>query len=226
LDSGFHKIAPQLALDFMPEFFRSFLICESFTLEDLAQIATYPDLLDHDNIRQNAEIHHAHSYKLDADGKWLTGDCLKTVDVLCAFALDVWRELQKLKSLPCAGQLAWVVRYALAKVTHYRIDALTYPHLHKGAPWSRHHAAFEAHMDKWIQKHRAEVGSFVFEPYSHVYKCCRQGAIESWGRGEELVQRIEAGDRFTDADCLMAARSCIQGVGDLWLTVSQQMGLC
>jgi hypothetical protein len=215
--------------------FRQFLVCAEFTEEMVSKVATYPDLLDHDNLAQNAEIHHAHSYKLDSAGKWIDGDCLKTLEGLCAFALDAWKEYGKVTAWP----LAWMTRYALAKATHYRVDALTYPHLHRGAPWSHYHTSFEAHMDRWIKKHADDLGDFTFVPYSHVYKDCRKTALESWKRGAELVERL-AGIRaginpaptirlpepaLTDGDCLMAARSCVQGIGDLWTTLALQMGV-
>jgi hypothetical protein len=118
-----------------------------------------------------------------------------------------------------------MVRYALAKMTHYRIDALTYPHLHRGEPWSHYHASFEAHMDRWITRHNEELGAFEFIPYRHVYKECRLMAIETWERGRQLVERFQAGKPPSDQDLVMAARCCIQGVGDLWLTLSIQMGI-
>ncbi len=226
MDTKFHKIAPIIALRCMPKAFRDFLITMGeFPEKRISEIATYPDLLDHDNIRQNAEIHHAHSYKLEMVDKgafkWLDGDCIKTIESLCAFTLDAWREYQKVDQWP----LIWLVRYALAKVSHYRIDALTYPHLHRGKPWSEHHTSFEKHMDKWIVRYQDDLGDFQFQPYAHVYNGCRQTAIEAWGRGLDLILLLEAGEKLKYQDCLMASRCCIQGVGDLWLTLSIQMGL-
>jgi hypothetical protein len=223
MDAKFHKLAPLIALKYHPKL-RAFLVCDEFTAEQVSTIATYPDLIDHDNLAQTAEIHHAHSYKLEMQHgilKWIDGDCLKTIEGLCAFTVDAWREYEKVSAWP----LAWMVRYALAKMTHYRIDALTYPHLHRGEPWSHYHANFEAHMDRWITRHHEELGPFEFIPYKHVYKECRQGALDTWERGRELVERLEAHKPPSDQDCLMAARSCIQGVGDLWLTLSIQMGI-
>ncbi len=221
MDKIFHRTAPIIALHYMPEGFQEFLICKEFTAKDISDIATYPDLLDHDNLRQNAEIHHAHSYKLDAAGKWIDGDCIKTLEGLCAFTLNAMKEYGITNQWP----LAWLTRYALAKLTHYRIDCLTYPHLHHGKPWSEHHASFEKHMDAWINGHAWDLGDFKFEPYTHVYKECRKTALDAWKRGEELVERLEAGEKMTEEDCAIAARACVQGVGDLWLTLALQMGL-
>ena len=165
MDAQFHRIAPLVALKHMPRGFRDFLIDGDFTEEKLCEIANYPDRLDHDNIRQCAEIHHAHSYKMERvarkgkgrscvwEFKWIDGDCLKTIEGLAAFAVDAWKEYQKLGLWP----LGWLTRYALAKVTHYRIDALTYPHLHRGEPWASHHTAFECRMDRWIARHREDL---------------------------------------------------------------------
>jgi len=221
MDKIFHRTAPIVALQYMPASFRDFLICPEFTEKNVSDIACYPDLLDHDNLRVCAEIHHAHSYKLDASGKWLDGDCLKTLEGLAAFALDAWKEYQKVNQWP----LEWLTRYALAKLTHYRVDAMTYPHLHRGRPWSDHHGAFEAHMDAWLPSHVGDLGDFSFDPYAHVYKDCRKTALEAWRHGEEMVKRLEGGAKLTDDELMIAACDCVQGVGDLWTTLALQMGL-
>jgi len=80
-------------------------------------------------------------------------------------------------------------------------------------------------MDAWLPSHVGDLGDFSFDPYAHVYKDCRETAIEAWGRGEEMVARLEAGGKLTDQDMVMAARACVQGVGDLWTTLALQMGL-
>ncbi len=222
MDHNFHALAPGLALTYMPPGFRTFLICKEFTADDLARIANYPDLLDHDNIVQCAEIHHAHSYKLDANGKWLEGDCIKTIEALSAFALDAWREYTKVTVWP----LAWLTRYALAKVTHYVVDSRTYPHLHRGKPWSGHHKSFEEHVGKWLVAYQYKLGPFEFRPSQHVYRNCRLESRGAWQTGLELVERLEAGHKLTDQDALVASRRCIQGIGDIWTTLSIQMGIC
>ena len=225
MDSRFHKLAPLIVLRHMPQSFHDFLICGEFTEADLSEIACYPDRLDHDNIHQSAEIHHAHSYKMEAgeDGElhWRDGDCLKTLEALAAFAVDAWREYDKL-GLPL---LAAITRYALSKLTHYAIDVFTYPHLHRGKPWSTIHHRFEEWAGRWLEAHREELGTFEFKPYSHVYKSVRLEAVEAWHRGAELVTRLEAGELLTDQDGLFAVRRCILGVGDLWLTLALQMGM-
>jgi hypothetical protein len=209
----------------MPEIFREFLICKEFSEDDLSKVATYPDLLDHDNVIQCAEIHHAHSYKLakiDGKFKWLEGDCLKTIEALCAFALDTWKEYVKVTAWP----LAYMTRYALAKVTHYVVDSRTWPHLHKGHPWNHYHVPFEAKVGHWLTEYQYELDPFEFGPYHHVYRSCMLESHGAWEIGLEVVNRLEAGEKLTDQDCLMASRRCIQGIGDIWLTLSQQLGIC
>jgi hypothetical protein len=222
MDVKFHRIAPLIALACMPDKFRQFMVCDCMSEADISDIATYPDRIDKDNLAQTPEIHHAHSYKLDDTGRWLDGDCVKTIEGTSAFIVDTWKEYRVVSEWP----LQWIVRYALAKVTHHRVDALTYPHLHKGKPWSFHHASFEAHMDRWIDRHKDELGPFKFQPYRHVYKDCRETAIDAWQTGKALVEKLEGGGHVNDQDCLVAARSCVNGIGDLWLTLGLQMELC
>lgn len=225
MDDKFHALAPRLALKYMPAGFADFLICPEFTLDDLSKIGNYPDTLDHDNIQQCAEIHHAHSYKLAKENgkfRWLDGDALKTIEALCAFSLDAWKEYQKVTAWP----LAWMTRYALAKVTHYVVDSRTYPHLHHGKPWNQYHVPFEAKLGRWITQHQHDLGPFEFRPYRSVYKGCRTESCDAWDTGLEVVNRLESGETLVDQDCLIASRRCIQGIGDVWLTLSRQMGVC
>lgn len=69
-----------LTLKQMPKSFKTFFISNTYTEEQLKFDSDLPDLVDKDNILQNAEIHHAHSYKLklQEDGKlhWIDGDAL------------------------------------------------------------------------------------------------------------------------------------------------------
>lgn len=177
--------------------------------------ADLPDLVDHDNITINSEIHHAHSYKLEErDGKlhWLDGDCLERLRALCADTHDFCKE----------GKLA-MARYALAKATHYRVDSLTFPHLHRGKPWSKHHQKFEDEMGAYLIQHQGEVGALVFEPYPDVYKAARKTAIEMWHEGMEVVGMLERGEELTDDLMIHVCRTCVQGIGDLWTTLAHEL---
>lgn len=182
--------------------------------------ADLPDEVDKDNLVQDAEIHHAHSYKLEevqaADGskllKWTDGDCLQRLNGLAQDVHDFHAE----------GKLD-MVRYALAKMTHYRIDALTYPHLFHGQPWSKYHEKFETHMGKFLVANQDQIGSLVFLPYKDLYKAARETALKAWYEGRDLVEKLEKGEGIPDDLALIICRSCVYGVGSLWLTLATEL---
>lgn len=217
MNKQFHQTAPLIALKFMPDKFRAFLICETYTEENLKIDADIPDMVDKDNITQDAEIHHAHSYKMEMkDGKltWFDGDALERLKGLCADAHDF-----KAEAKPD------LVRYCLGKMTHYRVDSLTFPHLHRGKPWSIHHAQFETEMGHFILANLDKIDHMEFTAYDDVYKACRKTAMEMWPLGLNIVQKYEAGTPLTDEDKTSVLRICVQGIGDLWLTLAKEMKL-
>jgi hypothetical protein len=213
----FHQLVPLIALKFMPESFKSFLISDGYTEENIKTDADLPDEVDKDNLTQDAEIHHAHSYKLEEkDGKlhYLDGDCLERLKGLCADAHDFKAE-KRLDDL----------RYVLSKMTHYRVDSLTYPHLHKGKPWSKYHTKFEDEMGKFIEKHQDEITGITFEPYKDIYKSCRTTALDMWYKGRDAVQKFEKGEKLTDEEKLEICKTCVKGIGDLWTTLEKELKL-
>lgn len=174
-------------------------------------------MVDKDNITQDAEIHHAHSYKLEEkEGKlhWVDGDVLERLKGLAADVHDFRTE----------GRMD-MARYSLAKITHYRIDALTYPHLHRGNPWARHHEHFETEMGAFLVKHQDEIGALSFIPYKDVYKDSRKTALEMWYEGRDVVQALERGEQISDEQKLAICRKCVQEVGNLWITLASELKL-
>lgn len=204
----------------MPEKFQAFFICPTYSEQQLQTDADLPDMVDKDNLVQDAEIHHAHSYKLqeitDAKGNkyldYLDGDCLQRLKGLAADVHDFYRE----------GKLD-MVRYCLAKMTHYRVDALTYPHLHRGQPWSLYHTKFEDHMGRFIVEHQGEIGQLEFEPYKDLYKGARETALKAWYEGRDLVAKLEQGEDVPDEAALKICLDCVKAVGDTWLTLATEL---
>ncbi|MHB1651683.1 MAG: hypothetical protein ACYCVD_04290 [Desulfitobacteriaceae bacterium] len=222
MNKQFHQLAPLLALKQMPDKFQAFFIAGGYTEDQLKIDADLPDTTDHDNITINSEIHHAHSYKLqeiaDAKGNkyldYVDGDCLQRLKGLAADVHDFHAE----------GKPD-MVRYALAKMTHYRVDALTYPHLHRGKPWSEYHDLFETQMGHFIVAHAEEIGPLKFETYEDVYKGTRQTALTAWYEGGELVKLYEIGGRISVEQAIEVCRKAVKGIGDTWLTLAGEMGL-
>lgn len=215
MNKDFHQLAPLIALKFMPVNFQSFLICPTYTVEQLQIDADLPDLVDHDNIENDPLCRHAHSYKLsmnDGQLQLTDGDALERLVGLCEDAHDFHAE----------GKPD-LVRYCLGKLTHYRIDLLTAPHLHHGKPWSDHHAKFEEEMGHFIVKHWDDIGTFEFTAYNDVFGDCRKTAEIMWSVGLDIVAKYENSIPLTDEEKLSVLRVCVQGIGDLWLTLAKEL---
>lgn len=219
INKTFHQLAPLIALKFMPDSFKSFLICSSYSVEQLQIDADLPDLVDHDNIENDPLCRHGHSYKMEKGPEGnlvlIEGDALERVVGLCEDAHDFHQE-QKLD----------LVRYCLGKMTHYAIDGTcTYPHQHRGKPWNLHHQKFEDEMGRFITKHHDEVDNIDLVAYKEVHDGCQKTAKEMWPIGQDIVQKYELGTPLTDEDKMFVLRICVQVIGDLWLTVAKELKL-
>jgi hypothetical protein len=182
--------------------------------------ATLPDLVDHDNLTQNAEIHHAHSYKLelheDNQLHWKDGDCLERLKGLCSDVHDFNAE-RKLD----------MVRYSIVKSTHYLIDGSggTSPHNFRGKPWSTYHEKFELELGNWIKHNQSKLENmeFNFKEFKDIYKSCRKTAIDRWQLGKQIVDKYEQGIKLTDEEKLEICVFCINQVGNLWTTLGKEL---
>jgi hypothetical protein len=188
-------------------------------VEHLQIDADLPDLVDKDNIENDPLCKHAHSHKMKMqDGKLVRvdGSALERVVGLCQDAHDFHQEGKQ-----------DLVRYCLAKMTHYAIDGTsTFPHQHQGKPWSLHHAKFEDELGKYVIKHRDLIQDAIkdmeFTPYKDVLEGCTKHAMAAWPIGEEVVQKYEDRVHLTDDEMLDIVKICVQAVGDLWVTVAKE----
>lgn len=215
MNKEFHQTIVQIALNYMPKSFQDFMITETYTKEQMSIDADIPDMVDKDNITQDAEIHHAHSYKLekvDDKIKWIDGDCLERLKGICSDAHDFHAE-NKLDML----------RYSLSKMTHYIVDGsgCTYPHNHRGQPWAKYHEPFESSMGKFIVAHKDELmnTTFKFEPVKDIYKYCRENAFSMFDEGMNVVTNFEKGIDMTDPEKLELCKKAVQRIGDIWTTL-------
>lgn len=220
MNKVFHMTAPIIALKFMPQEFRDFLIADGFTEEELAIAADLPDTTDKDNLTQDGDTHHAHSYKLglkdDGQLHWLDGDCLEKLKALCGLVHDEKAENDLHEA-----------RKFLGKMCHYRIDALTYPHLHRGKPWNDYHEKFETELGKFMAAHKDEILALnlVATPYHDVYKDCRATAIEMWHEGLEVVKLYENGEKLPDGLKMSICTKAVQGIIDMWSMIAKELKL-
>lgn len=216
----FHQTAPVIALKFMPREFQEFLICNTYSIEQLQIDCDLPDIVDKDNLTQDAEIHHAHSYKLELreDGQlhWKDGDCLERLKGLCADVHDFNAE----------GKLD-MVRYCLGKMTHYIIDGSggTSPHNFRGKPWSLYHEKFETELGFFIKKNKTDIEKidFKFNEFKDIYKSCRESAINRWNLGRDIVNKYENKIQLTDAEQIEICEFCIHQVGNIWTTLGKEL---
>lgn len=117
-----------------------------------------------------------------------------------------------------------MVNYIGLMGMHYRIDALTYLHLHRGSPWSKYHEKFEEDMGHFIVNNldQIETISFAFKSYKDIYKDTRKIALCSWYKGLELVKFYESGKRVFNDQAIEICKICIQGIGDIWTTLAKE----
>ena len=217
INKDFHQLAPLLALKQMPDKFQAFFIADGFTEEDLKRIADIPDLIDHDNIEQDPFCRHDHSYKMEiVNGQltWTDGGVLERMKSLAEDARDFYME----------GNYP-MVRYSLAKATHYCIDSKTFPHLSPGKPWSEYHAKFEDQMAVFLTKHQSEIGPIEFTAYKDVIGDSDKIAKELWQVGQTMVKDYITGGRVSVEVAMDVCRRCVKAVGDLWLTVAEELKL-
>ena len=222
MNKSFHTLAPIIALEFMPKEFKTYLYSEGFTEDNLKIDADLPDELDRDNIAQNAEIHHAHSFKMeeakDADGKtylkWLDGDVLETLKIESAVCVDFHKEKVNTMS-----------RYFLAKLTHYKVDSLTFPHLNRGKPWSLYHEKFETEMGRFIVENEDKLlkQKIVPKEMKDVYFDSSVATKEMWYKAIPILEKYENKEKLTDKDKMEICTICIQGITDLWITLWKEL---
>jgi hypothetical protein len=215
MNKVFHQTAPIIALNLMPKEFRDFMITNSYTIENIKTDAILPDSVDKDNILNNSIIQHGHSYKMklvDDKLELQDGDVLQRLIGLCADAHDFYVE----------GKLD-MVRYSLSKATHYRIDALTYPHLHSGKPWSEYHVKFEDSLGKFIDKNKHLLVDIKFEILDEIEEACNKTAREMWYKAKNAVVKYEREEKLTDEEKLEICKVCVKAIGDLWLTIGKEL---
>lgn len=218
MDKLFHQTVVTVALKFMPKEFQDFLITGNYTIQQLQNDAIVPDAIDKDNIENDCDIHHAHSYKLQEidskDGKkhlkWINGDGLEKLKLIGSDIHDFYKE----------GKID-LVRYSLAKGTHYRVDIMTFPHLYEGQPWSKYHTKFENEMGNFLYKNQQQIVNITPTLYHDIYKDCRNISIHQWYKGQETLNiYLKEGTILNNENiCLQICNDMIQGVCDWWLTI-------
>jgi hypothetical protein len=217
LNKVFHQLAPLIALKQIPQKFQTFFIADGYTEESIKHDAELPDLVDLDNIEQDPFCRHAHSYKLELiNGQLMKtdGECIERMKSIIEDARDFYLE----KNLP-------MVRYSLAKATHYCIDSKTFPHLSPGKPWNEFHVKFEDQMGAFLAKHQEEIPPVKFVPYKDVLSDSDKIAKELWKVGQEVVNDYLTGGRVSVEVAMDVCQKCVQGIGDLWLTVAEELKL-
>lgn len=217
MDARFHEIIPCLVLEQIPDLKKLFR-SQEHTKHMLMQDAVRPDQVYHDSIAQHAEAHFAHSYKQrkDEHGKihWDKGECVERIKAVGIDIVNWYR----------SGDLDLVCR-GLGEWSHYRVDAMTYPHIGtSGAPWSIHHMPWEVMMAKWLVMNEDRIGKLHFEPVKDLYKSAVAEARAMFPESMAVVAALEKGKPgMDDAAKLKLCRRIAKAVGDGWVTIMLQL---
>jgi hypothetical protein len=210
MEGKFHQLAALIAAQRLPEV-AAFFNSHGYADEQLKTDAVLPDSTFHDNLEQDADLHHGHSYKLVMDNKgvlrWKDGDCLQRIKGLIADIHD----------MVCLGNYAMACQF-MGILTHYVVDAHTPPHLHSGQPWNKHHAEYEKYMEKFLDKYTDRIPPITFAPYKDIYLSTREQCLDLWPKGKAWVDLLEQGKEIPYDDNLQLCWVIEKAIGDTWLT--------
>lgn len=134
----------------MPFKFREKFL-DGFSIELLKEYADIPYMPT--QYGENEELHLNHSYKLALKGR----------DLYRVGETDAFDELITLSNgilnLADIGNEN-LVRFNIAKSTHYIIDLATYPHVNEGL-WDKYHGKFEDISADWLETHKNIIENLV-----------------------------------------------------------------
>jgi len=64
-----------------------------------------------------------------------------------------------------------------------------------------------------------------FKPYTNIFDACHKTAEAMWSVGLDIVQKYENNLPLTNEEKLAVLRICVQGIGDLWTTLANELKL-
>ena len=206
----------------MPKGFKNYLYDEGFTEKNLKTDATMASDIDPDNIAQNAEICQAHSFKMeeikDEQGEkhlqWLEGNVLETLKIESDICINFHKE-----------KVDTMSRYFLARLTHYKVDSLTFPHLNKEKPWDLYHEKFEHEMGIFVVENEDEIlkQKIVPKAMKDIYYDSGIATQEIWYKAIPILKKYENKGKLTYNDKMEISIVCVQGIADLWLTLWEEL---
>lgn len=166
MDKRFHRTAVEIAFNCMPVGYREKFLTD-FSFDLLLETADIPYAAN--RFGEPEHLHLDHCYKLYLKGRDLhkIGEGL-ALEELVYFGKSVI-ELH-------AQDNAQLVRYNIAKGTHYIIDLGTFPHVNE-ATWDKYHKYFEDLAADWLDLHRP-----LIEELTKNYKPDPMRSVQNRGR--------------------------------------------
>lgn len=150
MEKRFHQLAAEIAMSAMPEGYREKFL-SGFSFELLLEYADVPYVTD--RYGEPEHLHIDHTYKLYLKGRDLhhVGDG-NALEEVVSFSKSIQQLSKEGNGL--------LVRYNIAKATHYVIDLATFPHV-IDKDWDKYHTAFEDHAANWLEAHKTLVDELV-----------------------------------------------------------------
>ena len=202
MNKKFHILAVQTAFNAMPiEYREKFLTGFSFDL--LLEAADIPYVAG--AFGEKDHLHLGHSYKLYLKGRDLhkigEGSALEES---ITFANGVHEAFKQGNPL--------VIRYNIAKGTHFVIDLGTFSHVNE-VTWDKYHQRFEDQAATWIEHHLHLVEELVQnykpDPMRSVQNRCRKIAEDAYFASIDYLPALKRNGQITDLQWAeMTVRHC------------------
>lgn len=202
MDKKFHQLAVEIAFNAMPAEYREKYMA-GFSFEMLMDACDIPYVPM--QFGENENLHLGHSYKLYLKGRDLhkIGSNV-AMDEAVNYAKSVPELFKENKNV--------LVRYNIAKGTHYVIDIATFPHVCE-ATWDKYHSKFEDLASVWLESHKGLVEELTVnykpDPMKSVSNRIRAMAEEAYFASLDFLPPLKRNTQLTD---LQWATMCVKHV--------------
>lgn len=216
MNTQFHRAVALIAFNSMDEGFREKFLT-GFSLELLLEYCDVPYVSE--RFGESEHLHIDHTYKLYLKGRDLhrigEGDALGEI---VKFSKSI-QELAKAEN----GML---VRYTIAKATHYLIDIATFPHVNHEI-WDKYHEKFESQASDWLLIHEHIVKELIKnykpDPYRSVQNRVRAVAERAYFDSIDFLPCYKRNGMVTDLQWATLCCKHVYDVMDWFATFEKQL---
>jgi len=211
MNRKFHMLAVDIAFNAMPvEYRKKFLA--GFSFDMLLETADIPYVPN--RFGEQEDLHLDHSFKLYLKGRDLhkigEGNALEELVQFSKSVVELYKQ-----------DNPQLVRYNIAKGTHYVIDIGTYPHVNE-ATWDKYHTKFEDLAGSWLDLHKHLVEELVKnyrpEPMRSVHNRSRAIAEDAYFASADYLPTLKRGGIITDLQWVTVCTKHIYAVMDWFST--------